>query len=132
MYSRKSLQVRVEKRYNKERCRDDAENQATINYNGLVYKCTARQFKSDNNEGKLTEDGQIIWNDKYFKRMSIKYGNSFCRSCKIYPICHGGCSQTKLEADTIQGCLFGYSEKEKYDIVDGRLNYILRTKRTSY
>lgn len=127
-----SQQVRIEKRYNKQRCRDDAENQASINYNGLVYKCTAFNMTEELCEGVLNEKGEIEWNERYKKRMSVKYGNSACRNCKIFPICHGGCSQTKLQALNKENCIFNYSESQRLDIIKGRIEYILCNKRTDY
>ncbi len=125
-YNTQSCQVRIEKRFNKERCKNDAENQATINYDGLVYKCTAICFNPGNAEGILNDEGQIEWNERYKKRMALKYGNPVCQKCKVFPICHGGCSQAKLSSG-VHGCILGYSQKEKDDIIKGRLDYILRT-----
>ncbi|HOH74428.1 MAG TPA: hypothetical protein PKW38_01450, partial [Paludibacteraceae bacterium] len=47
----------------RESCYGDKKNQATINFNGDVYKCTARDFKPENREGVLMDDGTIEWND---------------------------------------------------------------------
>lgn len=132
LFHRECHQIRIEKRYNRERCRDDAENQATINYDGLVYKCTARDPTPDLAEGVLTEEGDIEWNERYHRRMAVKYGNKACRACRIFPICHGGCSQTKLEAGDREDCLFGLDDERRLEIIRGRLDFILKTKRTSY
>lgn len=132
LFHRECHQIRIEKRYNRERCRDDAENQATINYDGLVYKCTARDPTPDLAEGVLTEEGDIEWNERYHRRMAVKYGNKACRACRIFPICHGGCSQTKLEAGDREDCLFGLNDDRRLEIIRGRLDFILKTKRTSY
>lgn len=123
-----SHQVRIEKRYNNERCKDDAENQASINYDGLVYKCTARDPKPENAEGQLMSDGNIVWNENYYKRMRVKYGNKACRLCKIFPVCHGGCSQVKLENSDNEECIFHLTEERKEEIVKGRMEYIIKTR----
>jgi len=78
-------------------CYADNENSIVINYNGDLFKCTAREFSNGNRKGVLLNDGTLKWNDKYFKRMNIKYSNPLCLKCKILPICNGGCSTNKLE-----------------------------------
>ena len=86
----------------------------------------------DRAEGELTEEGDIEWNERYHRRMAVKYGNKACRACRIFPICHGGCSQTKLEAGDREDCLFGLDDERRLEIIRGRLDFILKTKRTSY
>lgn len=132
LFMKEDQQVRIEKNYNNQRCRDDAENQASINYDGNVYKCTAFNITPNLSEGVLNEDGQIEWNERFYKRMALKYGNKHCKACNIYPICHGGCSQTKLDADEDAECLFGLDDNAKLERVRGRLEYILKTGRISY
>ncbi len=132
LFMKEDQQVRIEKNYNNQRCRDDAENQASINFDGNVYKCTAINITPDIREGVLNADGEIEWNERFHKRMALKYGNKHCKACVIYPICHGGCSQTKLDADENAECLFGLDDNAKLERVRGRLEYILRTGRVSY
>lgn len=132
LFMKEDQQVRIEKNYNNQRCRDDAENQATINFDGNVYKCTAINITPDIREGVLNADGEIEWNERFHKRMALKYGNKHCKACVIYPICHGGCSQTKLDADENAECLFGLDDNAKLERVRGRLEYILKTGRVSY
>ena len=132
LFMKEDQQVRIEKNYNNQRCRDDAENQASINFDGNVYKCTAINITPDIREGVLNADGEIEWNERFHKRMALKYGNKHCKACVIYPICHGGCSQTKLDADENAECLFGLDDNAKLERVRGRLEYILKTGRVSY
>lgn len=98
---------------NSYRCYADCENKVIINYNGDVYKCTARDFLSENREGVLREDGQIMFNDLFRKRMSVKHTNTFCQSCFIFPICMGTCSQYSLENNNEGHCFHNFSEKDK-------------------
>ncbi len=106
-------------------CYADKKNTVIINYNGDLYKCTARDFVSKNREGILTPDGNCKWNEKYKKRLSIRHGSDLCRQCRIYPICHGGCSQMKLETATTESCPKGYDEEKKYNILKSRALFIL-------
>lgn len=107
-------------------CYADKKNTAVINYNGNLYKCTARDFTSKNREGVLSSDGKLQWNEKNKKRMSIRYGNDYCRKCRIYPICHGGCTQMKLESSIENGCPKGYGEERIEQIMKGRAMYLLK------
>ncbi|MFW6047454.1 MAG: radical SAM protein, partial [Candidatus Woesearchaeota archaeon] len=43
-------------------CYADKLEQAVINYDGLVYKCTARDFIEQNSDGYLKTNGEIEWN----------------------------------------------------------------------
>ncbi|GHU78760.1 radical SAM/SPASM domain-containing protein [Bacteroidia bacterium] len=42
-------------------CYADKRNSAVINYNGDLFKCTSRDFKTENREGFLTDEGEIVW-----------------------------------------------------------------------
>ena len=128
----KKYNVDAEKRYKRKRCKADSENQVTINFDGNVFSCTARDTNKEECEGRLCEDGEIEWNERHRKRMAIKFGNDTCRACRIYPLCHGGCSQLKLEAgDDVKGCIKGYSDAQRVEIIQGRLNFLSRVQRPS-
>lgn len=107
-------------------CYADKLNTAVVNYNGDLFKCTARDFTSKNKEGILTADGILRWNERNSKRMALRNGKDVCLQCRIYPICHGGCSQMKLEtADNVKGCPKGYSNEKIQEIIEGRALYLL-------
>lgn len=101
-------------------CYADKKNHVTINYNGEVFKCTARDFKSEDVEGKLNDDGSLEWNDKYHKRLNSKFNNRPCFDCKIFPICGGGCSQQALENSNEDYCVHDFSEESKTRAVIGK------------
>ncbi len=113
-------------------CYADYENCVVINYTGDLYKCTARDFTPQLREGALMPDGTLKWNERYKKRMAIKHGISLCHACRLFPICHGGCSQSKMENDGKETCLYHYSEKEKTDILKWRMEWILTHYDVSY
>ncbi len=114
----------------KNSCYADKKNQATINYNGDVYKCTARDFKEENKEGELNENGTISWNNKYEKRMNIKLQNKVCFTCSILPICGGGCTQATMEMleKNTEYCLFEYNEIRKINFIKNKIisTYLLQ------
>ena len=104
----------------RESCYADKRNQATINYNGEVFKCTARDFNSENKEGILQEEGMIEWNEKFDIRMNAKFKNPPCLECKILPICNGGCSQNAIENLGKDYCVNDFDENKKLDIVKNK------------
>lgn len=107
-------------------CYADGVNTAVVNYNGDLFKCTARDFAPKSKEGTLAADGTLRWNERLRKRMSIRHGSDTCQQCRIYPICHGGCSQMKLEApDGISSCPKGYDDDKIQEIMEGRALYLL-------
>lgn len=98
-------------------CYADKKNHATINYNGEVFKCTARNFSSNSKEGVLNSDGTIDWNEKYYNRLDSKFKNKPCLSCSILPICNGGCSQEAIEHKDEDYCMYGFDEQRKKEVI---------------
>lgn len=99
-------------------CYADKFNHATINYNGDVFKCTARDFKTSSKEGYLADTGEIIWNETFQKRVfDSRFSNPPCFSCKILPLCNGGCSQHRLENFGKDYCIHNYDENRKLEII---------------
>lgn len=86
-------------------CYADKINEAVINYDGKVYKCNARDFTDDRHEGILNCEGNIIWNKLYHKRNKTRNINQICKTCSIFPICGGGCSQFALENSGKDYCI---------------------------
>lgn len=102
-------------------CYADRECQVLINYNGDVFKCTARDFRPERREGFLNENGEIIWeNDALEKRLNVKLKNEHCLSCRVAPLCCGGCSQQGLERKK-DYCLLEFDEQKKDQMIIDRL-----------
>ena len=98
-----------------------------INYNGDIFKCTARGLSwSAQREGVLHDDGAVELNDVYERRMRVRYVNPACLACKILPICNGGCSQGKMEAAKQTECYRGMSEADKDAYIKTRVEEILK------
>ena len=108
-------------------CYADKLNSAVINYNGDIFKCTARDFTTAKRAGYLSQDGELIWEEDYLnKRMAAKFHNKPCLSCKIMPICNGGCSQHALEG--LGGddyCVYHGDENEKDKVVRTKIDELL-------
>jgi uncharacterized protein len=104
-------------------CYADKKNHATINYNGEVFKCTARDFESSSKEGVLNDKGLIDWNNKYDSRMNAKFKNKPCLECPIMPICNGGCSQQALEHEGVDYCIHDFDNNKKLSIIKDKFLY---------
>lgn len=104
-------------------CYADKANGALVNYNGDVFRCTARDFETFPRDGYLNDQGVIIWeNDAYNRRINIKFQNGPCLKCRIMPLCGGGCSQKAIDEHNSGNiyCVNGYSEEAKNKIVINR------------
>lgn len=106
-------------------CYADKRYQATINYNGEVFKCTARDFTNNTGEGVLNADGTITWNEKYERRLHAKFNNAPCKECKILPICGGGCSQHALEHEGIDYCVYNFDEDAKTEMIRNKFEMLI-------
>lgn len=94
-------------------CYGDRKNTAVINFDGNVFKCTAKDFIPQNKEGYLNKDGIIIWTKSQEYRLSLKLKNKNCQSCRIAPLCGGGCSSYILDREKVNPnyCLFNHDSK---------------------
>lgn len=94
-------------------CYGDLLNECVINYNGDVYKCTARDFTPANRAGVLDAEGGIDWLQPDFARQRLrqKFAKKVCRQCRIFPLCGAGCVQTALESP--HGCVNCKDDSEK-------------------
>ena len=81
-------------------CYADRINYANINYDGNVFRCTAREYSDENSFGYLNEKGEIIWDDKKLFDIDSKpyFDNDLCLECKYLPLCGGPCFQKIFNA----------------------------------
>ncbi len=101
-------------------CYADYTNSMVINYNGDVFKCTARDFKKENRVGKLKEDGSIVYEKNYIERLKYRFNNE-CLNCSILPICTI-CSQKRFEFKNLNRCPLEISEEDKQGQIKYRLD----------
>jgi uncharacterized protein len=80
-------------------CYVDRFYHTEINYDGKIFKCTARDYSDKYVKGVLMDDGQIKWNQDVLSRQYGKatFENEMCVACKHLPICNGPCSQKIIE-----------------------------------
>ena len=95
-------------------CYADKRNQVLVNFNGDVFKCTARDFKTEIRDGYLTTGGEVVWeNDALERRMKAVLRNPVCHHCRIAPLCGGNCAQRNMENAGAERCFMGYDEAAK-------------------
>lgn len=125
MFRQNGFRVTEMKHIDRSRCYADKNNHISVNYNGDLFKCTARRFSKENREGVLLPSGKLAWNHKRELREELKYGNAICKECLIFPLCHGGCSQFKMDSVGHTGCIRGYTEEYKKKIIRDRIEFLL-------
>lgn len=81
-------------------CFGEMLNEAVVNYDGNVFKCTTiDEFSEQNSYGYLdTETGEIIWNRKLFT-VGYDLTKDKCKKCKLYPSCLGPCTLHLMNGD---------------------------------
>ncbi len=105
-------------------CYGDKRNNLLINYNGDVFNCTAREFTKSNRSGCLAHDGSVVWDNCYIERlMGSKFSKKCCHTCRIAPLCGGGCRRQAMDHSETDECLYGYTEEQMDDIVLKRFEY---------
>ena len=86
-------------------CYADKLNACVINYNGDVYKCTARDFKQESRCGRLDESGLIVWDNSRLQAHCFSPVPARCAECKLFPQCSSLCSQSTIDSNgNPQGC----------------------------
>lgn len=99
-------------------CYGDKTSHFMINYNGEVFGCTARDFISKNRIGTLQNDGTIAYDgDINLRRNASKFSKQICQTCRIAPICGGGCKQRSFEDSKSNECTFRYTASMIDDLV---------------
>ncbi|MDR0294951.1 MAG: radical SAM protein [Prevotellaceae bacterium] len=114
-------------------CYADKRNSAVINYNGDVFKYTARDFTTASREGYLTNEGEIVWeNNELERRMKVKFNNKPCLLCRLLPVCNGACSQKALEhLGKHDYCVHSFKETEKDKVVKAMVDVIMLGNETA-
>lgn len=79
-------------------CYADRLEYANINYDGLVYKCTAQDYNKENALGYLDEKGDIVWKQapRQLHKDKADFENPVCLDCNYLPLCGGPCFSKRL------------------------------------
>lgn len=113
------------------RCYADRFNFAHINFDGKVYRCTARDYSQRYECGELSEAGEIIWNTKINELMFSKsnFDNEKCLSCKLLPICVGPCYQNYRDYKEGKSSAFCFEGNNEIDVNTFIVRYYLTVKK---
>lgn len=102
-------------------CYGDKRNYLLVNYNGAVYRCTARDFNEQNRAGTLTDAGIVQWRDDALEcRLAAKFAKPVCHTCRIAPLCGGGCCQQAIDHTNPDVCMYEYTDAMMDKIVTDR------------
>lgn len=80
-------------------CYADKIHFAHINFDGKIYKCTARNYEEINELGYIDENGIIQWDPKKLMppHRKLSFENKTCINCKFLPVCLGPYFQKRYE-----------------------------------
>jgi len=106
-------------------CYADKKNSAVINYDGNVFKCTARKFKLECRLGTISRHGEIEWNETEKIFSDCKYKSDECRNCRLFPLCLQGCAQCVFESKDKNSCPLNYSEEDKTVRIQSRIKELM-------
>jgi uncharacterized protein len=99
------------------KCYGDRLYNTVIDYDGKVYKCTARTQRE---VGVLNDNGVITWQPDTLTRLYSKapFENKKCLACKHLPICLATCVQNANESDEEPAkCTLDYAEISVEDFI---------------
>ena len=106
-------------------CYADNYNQVVINYDGNIYKCTARTFSSENSYGLITSEGQLEWNEmKLQDRLNLELPYR-CQICNFLPACPKPCSQKLLEKGENLPCILNKKYGKENYIIEDFYNFLI-------
>lgn len=91
-------------------CYGCKKNHLVINYNGDLFRCTARDFKNEDRVGYINNEGVFLDDDINMLNIHKLFGK--CKICRIAPLCGGGCYQRRKESNSMHDCIFNYSESD--------------------
>lgn len=109
-------------------CYADKRNACVINYNGDIYKCTAVDFHKTVRDGYLSDTGELVWeNNSLENRLSSKFKNKPCLECRIFPLCHGGCTKHSMNSQT-NYCLYDFDDKQIDQVILDAIEHNIQTQ----
>lgn len=114
-------------------CYVDKYFHAHINYDGKVYKCSARDYSEKYACGELSDSGEIVWKPGVLERMFTKanFENEKCLSCKLLPICIGPCYQNYLDYKNNERPSFCVYNHKEIDVDTFVKEYYMSVKRAN-
>ena len=79
-------------------CYADSFYHWVINYDGNVFKCSARDYSPSLVAATIGDNGQLVFNPIVYDYFSdYTFDNEQCLKCKRLPLCYGPCVQKRYE-----------------------------------
>lgn len=80
-------------------CYAERRNQAIVNYNGDVFKCSVCEFEPSERVGYIRADGTLVRGKLWNQWVEERPFSEMCKACKYLPLCMGGCRKAQLRQD---------------------------------
>ena len=90
-------------------CYGDRYNHVLVNYDGSLFGCTAREFNKENSFGNISENGFVWDKEKHEQWYSLKFSKKVCETCRIAPLCGGGCRRQAMDHQNEEECMYNYT-----------------------
>ena len=74
----------------------ERRNQAILNYNGDVFKCSVCKFDPSERVGFIRSDGTLVRENAWNQWVEELPFSVKCNTCKYLPLCMGGCRKARL------------------------------------
>lgn len=99
-------------------CYADKANTFVINSDGKIFKCTAVDFEKAESE---TDIFSATWRQelskKFEERIKKRFANRNCFSCRIFPLCMGGCYKRLAGNPETDYCLYNDRQDAEKNLV---------------
>lgn len=99
-------------------CYADKANTFVINSDGKIFKCTAVDFEKAESE---TDIFSATWRQelskKFEERIKKRFANRNCFSCRIFPLCMGGCYKRLADNPETDYCLYNDRQDAEKNLV---------------
>lgn len=88
-------------------CFAERINQALINFDGKIFKCsTLPSFDNTNSLGQFNlQSGKIEWDENKISQITKVLYSEKCMNCVLFGTCYGSCNKTLLENPAENFCI---------------------------
>lgn len=98
-----------------------------VGADGLLFPCDTFVGSKEHSIGYLSEEGAVVYNEKYeeWKKPIFDSGENPCLTCRLLPVCLGGCRRVRLFSPHGTACFW-----REEDILQALREYIKLQVRT--
>lgn len=106
-------------------CYSDSFFHRAVNYDGKIFKCTARDYDDELSIGVFNNNGSVNFKQEIISKMfaTSTFDNEKCLNCNILPMCFGPCVQKYYEQKigiSEFNCLHEFAEISLYSYIKDR------------